>query len=210
MESEEIKSLHDLPKKTYLDYIKLFPVAQTKHVRDYTTLLLTLFSVILFGIFAISPTIDTILELRKTLADNEIANQALEEKLVALDSLQTQYNNFGPTLERIENAIPNEPEVPMLLARIQTIAREQGVTISDFNVQKVALDNPPSGRVPASFTFTFSISAPYENTMSFLSSLYDFDRIITVEEVTMEKPSQSLSPLDTLITAKAYYHPEPI
>src|SRR5690606_12620876 len=122
MNKNDITSLHNLPKNTYLDYIKFFPITQSKQAKTYTTLILTLIAVIGFSVFAISPTINTILELRRQLEDSRFANAALEEKIAALGSLQAQYTGFGEKLDRINGTIPTQPEVPVLFAKLQTLA----------------------------------------------------------------------------------------
>lgn len=209
MVPNDIKTLHDLPKKSYLDYIRLFPITQSPQAKDYTTLLLTTAAIILFSVFAIAPTINTILELRKTLEDREFALATLDEKLTALDMLQQEYNAMGNTLDRINMAIPNQPDVPSLFARVQTLAIENNVDIVDLASSDVALDQ--QGKIdtmPTAFEFTITFIAPYDRTITFLNALTSFDRIVTIDTISMQKESESTSTIETTVNAKAYFHPE--
>lgn len=208
MNQSEIKSLHNLPKRSYLNYISLFPVTQTEQIKTYTTLILTLIAVIGFSIFAISPTINTILELRRQLADSQFANTALEEKIASLESLQAQYTGFGTKLERINETFPTTPEVPDLFARIQTLARENGVQVMALESQEVELTKNTKSQVPSSFVFLVTTEGSYEQNISFLNELTDFNRILTIDTITMTRETAASGPLEMTIRARSYFHPE--
>lgn len=208
MNKNEVSSLHNLPKNTYLDYIKLFPSTQTEQIKTYTTLILTLVAIIGFSIFAISPTINTIIELRRQLSDSRFANEALENKIAALGSLQAQYTGFGTQLESINRALPTTPEVPALFARIQTLAEQNNVTIISMNSQEVELTKRSKTKVPSSFVFLVTVSGPYEQTLAFSEALTDFDRVVNIDEITINRENTTTGPLETTIRARAYFHPE--
>lgn len=208
MIEDDVKTLHNLPKKTYLDYIKLFPITQTRQARDYTTIILTVVAIIIFSVFAITPTVNTILELRKTLADREEANEQLTTKLASLSNLQAEYKNLGTTLERVNTAIPTTPDLPSLFAKIQTLASENGITLAELSSEDVSLETVNRNRQPTAITIFMTIEAPYAQTISFIDALRTFDRILTIDTVTLQKNSETSQSIETIITAKAYFHSE--
>jgi Tfp pilus assembly protein PilO len=209
MKPNENSALRILPKNKYLEYIKLFPVTQTQQVKTYTTLILTLVAVIGFSLFAISPTVNTILELRKQLADSQFADAALQEKISALQSLQEQYISLGTDLARISMAVPTTPEVPELLAKVQTLADAADLHIAKLEALQVELTKKSGGgQAPSSFVFVITTTGSYEQLLRFLDSLKSFDRLITIEAIAVERTGQGSIPLTASIRARAYFHPE--
>jgi type IV pilus assembly protein PilO len=208
MNITDTKALHRLPKNIYLDYIKLFPITQTPEIKTYTTLIMTLIAIIGFSVFAISPTLNTIVELRKTRADNRFAETSLENKISAMQSLQNQYTNMDDTLERISAAIPTGPDVPTLIAKIQTLAQKSNISVIKMESQEVELTKKSTGPKPSSFVINMTVSGSYPQVDSFLESLHTFDRILTIDSITINRDEQTSSLLVTTIRARAYFHPE--
>ena len=209
MNASDVRELHNLPKNVYLQYIKLFPVTQTEQVKNYTTLLLTLVAIIVFSLFAISPTINTIVELRKTLADSQFADNALEEKLAALESLQNQYDSLDDRIERVSATIPTSPEVPLLLAKVQTLARDAGLSIVKLETLQVELTKSGAvGSEPDSFVFSITVSGSYDQVRQFLDSLPRLDRLVSVDAITLNRSLSTSGQVTGTIRARAYFHPE--
>ncbi len=208
MNNEQRTSLHNLPKKTYLNYIKSFPVTQSEQVRSYTTIILTLLAIIGFSVFAISPTINTILELRRQLEDNRYVNTALEEKITALGSLQAEYTGMGSTLEVIETALPTKPNVPDLFARLQTLATRYQVTLITLDSEEVELTKTAQGKEPSSFVFLITAQGAYDNIFSFSEALTDFNRVVSIDGITFTRKVGENQTVEAIIRARAYFHPE--
>jgi len=146
--------LQAITKKRYLEYIKLFPAIQGKKVKQYTTLILTFVSMTLFGIFAINPTITTVIELRRTLDDAKFVNNKLGEKIENLGTLKDKYDRLGQDLLVVNAAVPHKPDISLLLAQVQGVARESAVTITTLQaleVEQISLAKEPAKN--ASFSF---------------------------------------------------------
>ena len=209
MKATNTRILHSLPKNVYLQYIKLFPVTQTEQIKNYTTLILTLIAIIVFSLFAISPTINTIVELRKTLADSQFAEEALEQKLAAMQSLQEQYGTLGQTLDRISSTIPTTPEAPLLLAKVQTLASDAGLTIIKVEALQVELTKKGGeSSQPSSFVFSITVAGRYDQILRFLESLPRLDRLTTIDTITLTRNIEEPGQVTANIRAKAYFHPE--
>jgi Tfp pilus assembly protein PilO len=212
MPATDPQSVHNLPKHVYLEYIKLFPITRSPEIRTYTTLILTLLGLIGFSVFAISPTIRTILELRRTLADERFANESLETKIAAIQSLQQQYSALGASLTRVSEAIPNAPEVSSLLAKIQTLVAQSGMRIVKLEALEVELTKQGKSSeapTPSSFVFTLNVSGSYAQLTTLLQALHRFDRIVTIDSLAITREEQT-SGLTANIRARAYFHPEVI
>ena len=100
----------NLSATKYREYLKLLPNMQQDTPQSFVTLLLTFAALSFFGIFAINPTLTTIADLKKQLADDTAVDQQLKTKISNLSSLQQQYNQLGSNLT---NILPEVGVVPV-------------------------------------------------------------------------------------------------
>lgn len=208
MKATDTRILHNLPKNVYLQYIKLFPAAQIEEVKTYTTLILTLLAIIIFSLFAISPTINTIVELKKTLADSEFADESLDTKLAAMQSLQEEYGQLGESLNRIAATIPTNPDAPVLLAKIQTLATDAGLSIVKVEAVQVELTKKDTTTQPSAFIFGITVDGTYAQVLQFLESVPQLDRLVTADSISVTRNPEAAGQVVATIKFKAYFHPE--
>lgn len=206
--------LAGLSRKRYLEVLRSLPTLQKERAKEYGTLILTFFALSFFSIFAINPTLSTITDLRKQLADNQAADSALKTKIKNLATLQQAYATLQPDLGYIQTAIPQTPKAIELLGKVQSISQQANVSILALQVSDVALYSSKQGltskgrttKAP-SFSFLVRIQGTNDQLLSFLSSFLSFDRIITLESLSVAtNEKQSTQPILT-IRANAYYLP---
>lgn len=130
---------NNLPASKYREYLKLLPNMQKENTRIITTLILTFFAMSFFGIFAINPTLSTIVTLQKQLADSELVYEKLKTKITTLSSLQQQYANLQADLPVVMEAIPKIPDAPLLTAQIHGLAKQRNIKITSFSISGVQL-----------------------------------------------------------------------
>src|SRR3989344_5000597 len=82
-------------------YIGGLSDAQKKSITAYAYIILTLFTVSFFGIFAITPTLTTIGNLNRQYEDSKLVYEALNKKLSSLQLLDFQYKEIQPDLPAI-------------------------------------------------------------------------------------------------------------
>lgn len=123
----------------YREYLKLLPSMQQENTRIIVTLIFTFFALSFFGIFAINPTLTTIVELRKKLADSQLVYESLQTKISNLSSLQQQYSTLGPDLPYVLEAVPQDPRASLLMAQVLGLAREKGISILSLETSRIAL-----------------------------------------------------------------------
>lgn len=201
-------------KKNFTDsfkYSKFFPQLKKEKAQKFTTLILTFFAFSFFGLFAINPTLSTIAQLKKELADNQFVNQRLEEKKTNLIILQQKYNNLSQNLPLIMSAMPENPSITLIIGQIQTIAKSNNVNL--INIQTFEIELLPkkdkSGNILgnndySTFIFNLGVEGSYGEISNFLSDLVNFNRIITIESLAINKNS-STGLLQVFIKGKVYY-----
>jgi Tfp pilus assembly protein PilO len=135
---------NNLSASKYREYLKLLPSVQQENLRVITTLIFTFSAMTFFGIFAINPTLSTIVTLQKQLADSEMVYESLKTKVSTLSSLQQQYGNMQGDLPIIFDAIPKTPDSPILTAQILGLAKQMNIKIVSLTTSEVMLKDSRS------------------------------------------------------------------
>jgi Tfp pilus assembly protein PilO len=197
--------LAEFEKKKYLENLKILSTFRQEKVREYAPLVFTIFALSFFGLFAINPTVATIVELRRKLADYTVVDQDLTTKITNLSLLRQKYDQMQEDLPIIYAAVPEEAEAPDLLSKIQSLAKDNSVTITALEVQSIPLGSKvPKGK-EESFNFSFTASGSYDNLIKFADSLSQFDRIITTTTISINRPDSGEATREMLFEGKAYY-----
>lgn len=202
METKTTKTNQQL-KELYKNFS---PILKQEKTQKFSTLILTLVALSLFGVFAINPTITTIIHLQKQLSDNHFIDQKLQEKIINLNSLQTQFSSIKEDLPIILNAIPQKPTVPLLAAQLQGVAQKNQVTVERLQVFQVELSKQQNIKGHGSFGFTMDIEGSHANITKFLSSLIGFERIVSIENIALGN-SKTKDILTLSLRGKAYFKP---
>lgn len=175
-------------------YLDLIPELKAKKAEDFLTLVLTFITLSFFGFFAISPTLSTITQLKKQLIDNVMVENQLEEKIKNLSLLQQQYSLLISDLPIVFSAIPQSPNPALFAAQIQSLSQITGTRISAFQTFPVQIEksNDNNNLVQnteeySSYVFSINIEGPNKNVQSFIDSLINFDRIVTISNITLSK-----------------------
>jgi Tfp pilus assembly protein PilO len=196
----------NLSASKYKQYLKLLPDMQKENTRLITTLILTFLALIFFGIFAINPTLTTIIELHKQLEDSQFTHEQLTTKINNLSILQQKYTLLQPELPVIENAIPREALATKITGQIHTLAKDHKLSVHNLRVSEVVL----TGKTPApkglSYVFNLEVTGNYENMISFVGDLTHFDRIVTIETIATSRDSRT-EELVMSIRGRQYFKP---
>ncbi|HUQ85586.1 MAG TPA: type 4a pilus biogenesis protein PilO [Candidatus Limnocylindrales bacterium] len=187
----------------YREYLKLLPSMKQENTRIITTLILTFFAMSFFGIFAINPTISTIVKLKKQLADSHLVYANLKTKIQNLDSLQQQYKIIESDLPLLQEAIPNNPKAPILAGEILGLAKEKKISIKSLDLSEAPL-TPNKSKAILSFGFSLEAEGSYQELIDFSKDLTNISRVLTVESITLSKSSDS-NQLILNLRGKAYF-----
>jgi Tfp pilus assembly protein PilO len=176
----------------YRQYLKLLPKIESENAELFVTLSLTFASLIFFGIFAINPTLTTIVDLKKKVSDAEFVQLQLHNKINSISQLEQQYNILAPDLPVIFDAIPIEPAAPILVGQIQALAKKSNLSLSNIHVYEVQLTSIASNSAaPSSFVFSLDAKGNYENMLLFVSDITNINRIITIESIAIARDTRT-------------------
>lgn len=199
------KNVKDLTRHKYFAKLPNFKNQQTQ---KFTSVIFTLIAISLLGLFAINPTISTIVKLKKELADDEFVERSLQEKIRNLSILQQKYANLQEDISYVLDAIPNKPSVPPLLAQIQSVAKNTNIRISNLQNLTVELFKQDLGeKKDYSYSFSVNGSGTFDDISAFLSKIVNMQRIISISTFSIDKTGDATGSLRFNLQGLAYYKP---
>lgn len=190
-------------QKYYSRYRKYYqrnidPFVRSKHATAYSMIILSLFTIAFFGMFAIRPTLRTIIELKRQIKDNKEIDLALQTKINSLMVAQEEYQFIKDFVPAISEALPNQPNITNLLLSIENLALEKQATITSIQVQSVIykpinkeINNENDSFVkpvitnfqPSPIDISLKVSANYQQLYEFLEKLLTMRRLVTAKSL---------------------------
>lgn len=195
-----------LKNQQNIKYFEMFSNLKDEKTQKFVTIILTLITLSLFGLLAINPTISTIAKLQKELSDSEFVHKQLQTKINNLSLLQQRYSNIENDLPVVYAAIPQNPDVPILIAQIQEIAQNSNVQLNNLENFQVELFKQKIGKEKYySYSFSFEGSGSKENIETFIEEIINVDRIIDIDLISVTKTTNPDRSLRLNMQGIAYY-----
>ncbi|MBI2028979.1 type 4a pilus biogenesis protein PilO [Candidatus Gottesmanbacteria bacterium] len=213
----------EIEKQNYKTYVTRYrkyyaqnvvPFIKSKHATAYSMIILSLFTISFFGMFAIRPTLTTITELKRQIDDSKQLNEALQNKINQVIAAQEQYQLIKDFVPAINNALPNRPELASLLRDIENIASEKGATLSAIQVNSItylpqstqsgSLQTVAENEQPIIIDMTIKLNGTYEQTSAFLQKLLSIRRTVTAQTMELAASSEEAS-LNLVLKLNGYY-----
>lgn len=186
---------------------RLTKLFEKEEVKAYTMAILSFFALSFFTLFAIKPTLSTLFTLKKQIADSEQLDKNLETKINSLLEVQGEFQGYKEDLNLVKEALPTYPKLPNLLRKIEGLANEQGIIITDLQVEGFELQEKTTSDEPLSFTFLLSIAGDYSQVEGFLKKLLNLRRIIALEELKFSLDQEQK--INLALKGKSYYFSKP-
>lgn len=193
----------NLQKKKYFE---MLPDFKEERTQKFTTLVFTIIALSFFGLFAISPTLSTIANLNKQLSDSKFVDQELQSKINNLYLLQQTYGQLTPDMPYVLDSFPKNPQVPLLIAQLQSLAQSTNVAITGLQTFEIEIPNS-SVNTKEYYAFSFSISAngSYESISKFIDSMIKMQRIVSINILSLSRNSGEGPPTQLNFKGTAYF-----
>ncbi|PIS09308.1 hypothetical protein COT75_02265 [Candidatus Beckwithbacteria bacterium CG10_big_fil_rev_8_21_14_0_10_34_10] len=174
---------------------------------------LTLLVVTFFALFAVKPTIKTIINLRKDLKENQRVKDSLEKKITDLNKAKTTYGQISEDLHLIDMALPKQADFKTLAAQINYLtysnkltllsASYGGFSLIDDGLTEITKKKQVKG--PAnSLEFNLTITGSLTNIRKFLGELEQLERLIQIKSVGFS-PKSSQNELTLNLNCQAFW-----
>lgn len=206
-------------------YQEIEPILKNPKTQAYAMIILSLFTISFFGFFAIRPTLKTIAALQRKISDHTQVNNQLEDKINALIKAQEEYQNIESLIPTIYSLMPQTPEFTSLIRQLEILASQHNIVLSELHVDPLVLygNQPNTPDVTPQITqdenilaaetttptfpviFSVSFTGNYQDLVTLLDRLTNFDRIVTISLVDINVANESTLTIN--VQSRAYYFP---
>lgn len=178
-------------------------------LKMFLEVILSLSTVIIFLIFALKPTILTIIELTKEIKEREETVAKLDSKISNLRSARSAYDSVSESLEILKSAIPNSPVPQTLASQIEFLAAKNGVSVLGISIDEVPIEGEAKQKKTAGdlkpifedtleAPITMSVSGQYSSLVSFIRDMENARRPLKIDILGI---SSSVSDAGVVIVA---------
>lgn len=195
-------------------YNRMMPFVKSRRGTAYMMISLSLFTVSFFGFFAIKPTVGTIVELKRQIEDSQKVASVLQKKIDTLVEAQEEYQLVRDFVPVLDDALPDEPRLSQLLAKIDAVALENQATISGLSVAEIKYDAASTlaeqenagQKIPSNIRLSLIIKGSYRQIAGFIDNIVNTRRIITLDSLEMiPLAAETNAPLELSLTIKGHY-----
>lgn len=188
-------------KKDYFRYKEFFlnvlNLYNTKpNLRIYLELTLSIFTIIIFAIFAIKPTILTVIELNNEIKSKTALVQELNTKIKNLQTAGQILQTNASDLLYLEQALPDTAKPDNLVKQFEVLALESnvkivGISSSDVIINGMSNDKKKSGDQNSialnadELAFSISISGGYQSLINYLTKLESLRRPLKIDSIAI-------------------------
>lgn len=213
IEKENYKTYVTRYRKYYAQNI--VPFMKSKYATAYSMIILSLFTISFFGMFAIKPTLTTITELRRQIDDSKQLDGALQNKINQVIAAQEEYQLIKDFVPAINSALPNRPELASVLSDVENLAADYDATISAIQVNSITYIPQSSQSAtlnktvaedeqPILIDMTIKLDGTYKQISAFLQKLLTMRRTVTAQTMELSPDSEQAS-LNLVLKINGYY-----
>ena len=190
-------------------------VAAQPKTRAYSAAVFSFLAAALFGLYAILPTMRTIIFLNREIVDKTKVNIQMEDKITALIESQAAFEAAGDTLGLVLEAIPQTAKPIELTLTLRNLTSVAGASISAIQVSSVPLmaeatASAQSSMQAAGFPVTITTSGSFASLKSLIDRLLSLKRIVTIDSIRFTQATgvagtPAGSNLQLVLQLKAFY-----
>lgn len=187
----------------YFTYIE--PVLRAPIIKTYGPLIFTILALIIFIIFAIKPTLETIAVLQKELTLQKETLEKITKKEEDLSQARKNYQQIDQnTKQYIQTSIPKNADLATLIKSLEEAALSTEASISALQFQPITIEKQGENNKLKEIGFTFNAEGSFETITKVLNNLSNTKRSISLDNVSLSKTEGSSSLLMSL-SGKGYY-----
>ena len=152
------------------------------NLKIYLELMLSLGTIIIFAIFAIKPTILTIIDINNEIKAKEATIEKLQKKLTDLQTASSILQNQSENLEFINEAIPSNANLEKVTKQIENLAILNSITLTSLTSSDVLIKGQVDKK-ENELPISFSVSGEYQNLFAFLQAIENTKRPFKIDSL---------------------------
>lgn len=181
------------------------PFVRSTHATAYTMAIISLFTVSFFGMFAVRPTLRTIVELNRQITDSKTVSENLQKKIDTIVVAQEEYQLVKPFIEAVNQALPDEPNLTSLLTQLNGLISNTDATISALQIQPVTYFATNSSSQPTLINFSLALTGTYAQLYATLDKILTMRRTFTAESIEFVPEETDTATLKISLRLNSYY-----
>jgi len=168
--------------------------------KSFSIIIIVLAAILLLLSTLVFKKYETLNYLRKEIASKEKDLQLQEEYFQKLQNISDRLQENIGLIQKIDSALPPNPEIPELLSFVQRSASQSGLILGDINLGLMAAEgNMKKTKI------NFIVTGDYPSFKKFLSLVENSSRLIEVGSIYFSYPEKGeLFKFDLKITAFSY------
>ncbi len=112
----------------------LATIKESSEKRDsYASFAISLLVSIVLIVFAVKPTISTIIQIKQAVKEKTLVNKQIQDRIDALTKLDTQYQEEESKFNALQMVFPSDGLYVLILSNIESIVSRNGFTLSSVS-----------------------------------------------------------------------------
>lgn len=190
------KQIYSRYRGYFLNIISLY--GKKPDVKKFLELFLNLIAVSVFSLFAIKPTIATIIGLIKEIKAKEDTISVMDEKIANLKNAQNLYYQNKVAIDILNLAIPTSPAPDLIARQIEAVTKINSISPNAITFSSTVIKGGDSakknkeetaGLPPKTRAIIVSLSgkSSYDTIKSFVTNLENMRRPFIVDSLSISK-----------------------
>jgi Tfp pilus assembly protein PilO len=144
-------------------------------------------------------------KINESVAAEQSRTAQLQVELERLRDLQARAPELQAELDKFRSLVPQDHETSALVLQIDQAAKESGVTFADITPELPKA--PPEGAALAEVRMTIGGRGGYFALQDFVRRLYDLDRALRIDNITMSATQEETGALaiDIQVIARVFF-----
>lgn len=177
---------------------------QRPDLKAYLELFLSIVTIAFLTIFAIKPTVVTIIDLLNKINAEQQTSDQLDTKIRNLTTAQNLYNNNQDKISLLSLAVPQVPDVSSYIRQNEGVMKKDNTSPVNVSVDEVSLSNATAS---GSFNVTSIVSGDYSGLLGYLRDIEALRRPSFVSKLDiLSQTQQGIAILNLSATLKVPYN----
>lgn len=179
-------------------------------------LVMSIIVVAIFALFALRPTLITMSNLLKEIEEKQQLDKALQEKIAALSTAQSEWDAYKPQFGKLERSFFQDPSLEDVMLYLEYLARQDDVLVTTVTSPEmpVKLERSETDSVGLltliPYETNFQAMGSYENILKFLARIEQQQPLMSVESVQIAlNQKDEVSPLSVNFQVRLYVQEPP-
>jgi Tfp pilus assembly protein PilO len=141
-----------------------------------------------------------------SIAEEEERNSGLNSELDSYLEDRDDYYILNAEYQKLVMELPEKDDTLILTNELYEIAGYTGIEINSISFSEVSIDEKELRNAPAKeISINIIMEGSYYQTLNFINTIEIMPRIIKVEDISIQSPSDDYNNLVTFLSARTYF-----